>query len=56
MYNTTQIMGLTLEGLLHPPVQELAGLLVVELGDHLVEEVYEVGAGPGANKEFGQDG
>jgi len=35
-------------GLLHPPVQELPGLLVVEPGDHLVEEVHEVGAGPGA--------
>ncbi len=37
-----------MKGYLHPPVQKLAGLLVVELGDHLVEEVYEVSAGPGA--------
>jgi hypothetical protein len=28
---------------LHPAVQELAGFLVVEFGDHLVEEVYQVG-------------
>jgi len=40
--------GLPHECLLHPSIQELACFLVVELGDHGVEEVYEVGAAPGA--------
>jgi len=34
--------------LLHPPVQKLACFLVVELGDHGVDEVYEVCPAPGA--------
>ena len=34
--------------MLHPSVHELACFLVVELGDHGVEQVYEVGAAPGA--------
>jgi hypothetical protein len=33
---------------LHPPVQKFPCFLVVELGDHGVEQVYEVDAAPGA--------
>jgi hypothetical protein len=33
---------------LHPPVQKLPCLLVVEFRNHLVEEVDQVSAGPGA--------
>ncbi len=47
-YKEGLILVLSRDILLHPPVQKLAGSLVVELGDHGIEQVYEVGPAPGA--------
>ena len=44
--------GLVLEGFLHPPVQELPGLFMVEPGDHGIEKVDQGGAGPGDENVF----